>query len=50
MCIRDSTSIEQTEPLARLLVGHEVAVPVVALGGDKSLGVNVEKMLKLDLK
>jgi len=41
------TSIEQTEPLARLLVGHEVAVPVVALGGDNSLGANVEKMLKL---
>jgi len=44
------TSIEQTEPLARLLVGHEVAVPVVALGGDKSLGANVEKMLKLVAK
>ena len=41
------TSIEQTEPLARLLVGHKVAVPMVALGGDKSLGANVEKMLKL---
>ncbi len=44
------TSIEQTEPLARLLVGHKVAVPVVALGGDKSLGANVEKMLKLVAK
>jgi pimeloyl-ACP methyl ester carboxylesterase len=43
-------SIEQTEPLARLLVGHKVAVSVVALGGDKSLGVNVEKMLKLVAK
>jgi pimeloyl-ACP methyl ester carboxylesterase len=44
------TSIEQTEPLTRLLVGHKVAVPVVALGGDKSLGANVEKMLKLVAK
>ena len=44
------TSIEQTEPLARLLVAHKVAVPVVALGGDKSLGANVEKMLKLVAK
>ena len=44
------TSIEQTEPLARLLVGHKVAVPVVALGGDKSLGANVGKMLKLVAK
>ena len=44
------TSIEQTEPLARLLVGHKVAVPVVALGGDKSLGANVKKMLKLVAK
>jgi pimeloyl-ACP methyl ester carboxylesterase len=44
------TSIEQTEPLARLLVGHKVAVPVVALGGDKSLGANVEKTLKLVAK
>jgi pimeloyl-ACP methyl ester carboxylesterase len=44
------TSIEQTEPLARLLVGHKVAVPVVALGGDKSLGANVEKRVKLVAK
>jgi pimeloyl-ACP methyl ester carboxylesterase len=44
------TSIKQTEPLARLLVGHKVAVPVVALGGDKSLGANVEKMFKLVAK
>jgi len=44
------TSIEQTETLTRLLVGHKVAVPVVALGGDKSLGANVEKMLKLVAK
>jgi pimeloyl-ACP methyl ester carboxylesterase len=44
------TSIEQTEPLTRLLVGHKVAVPVVALGGDKSLGADVEKMLKLVAK
>ena len=44
------TSIEQTEPLARLLVGHKVAVPVMALGGDKGLGANVERMLKLVAK
>jgi len=44
------TSIEQTEALARLLIGHKVAVPVTALGGDKSLGANVEKMLKLVAK
>jgi pimeloyl-ACP methyl ester carboxylesterase len=44
------TSIEQTEPLARVLVGHKVAVPVVALGGDKSLGANVETNLKLVAK
>jgi len=44
------TSIEQTEPLARLLVGHKVPVPVVALGGEKGLGKNVERMLKLVAK
>jgi pimeloyl-ACP methyl ester carboxylesterase len=44
------TSIEQTEPLARLLVGHKVPVPVVALGGEKGLGENVERMLKLVAK
>jgi pimeloyl-ACP methyl ester carboxylesterase len=43
-------SIEQTEPLARLLVGNKVAVPVVALGGEKGLGANVESMVKLVAK
>ena len=31
-------SIEQTEPLAGLLTGHKVKVPVVALGGEQGLG------------
>jgi pimeloyl-ACP methyl ester carboxylesterase len=44
------TSIEQTEPLARSLVGHKVSIPVVALGGERGLGANVEKMLKLVAK
>ncbi len=41
------TSIEQTEPLAGLLTGHKVKVPVVALGGEKGLGDKVLTMLKL---
>ena len=44
------TSIEQTEPLAGLLTGHKVHVPVVALGGEKGLGENVLKMVKLVAK
>jgi pimeloyl-ACP methyl ester carboxylesterase len=41
------TSIEQTEPLAALLNGHKVKVPVVALGGEKGLGDKVLMMAKL---
>jgi pimeloyl-ACP methyl ester carboxylesterase len=41
------TSIEQTEPLAGLLNGHKVKVPVVALGGEKGLGDKVLMMAKL---
>lgn len=44
------TSIEQTEPLAGLLMGHKVKVPVVALGGEKGLGDEVMKMVKLVAK
>ena len=40
------TSIEQTEPLAGLLTGHKVKVPVVALGGEKGLGDKVLMMVK----
>jgi pimeloyl-ACP methyl ester carboxylesterase len=40
-------SIEQTEPLARMSSGKNVAVPVRALGGDKGLGDNVLDMVKL---
>ncbi len=42
------TSIAQTEPLAGgVLRGHKVKVPVVALGGEKSLGAKVLEMVKL---
>lgn len=44
------TSIEQTEPLAGLLTGHKVKVPVVALGGEKGLGDKVLMMVKLVAK
>ncbi len=44
------TSIEQTEPLAGLLTGHKVKVPVVALGGEKGLGDKVLMMAKLVAK
>ena len=44
------TSIDQTEPLAKMLIGKKVAVPVVALGGEKGLGANVELMVKLVAK
>ncbi len=44
------TSIEQTEPLAGLLPGHKVKVPVVALGGQKGLGDKVLAMVKLVAK
>jgi pimeloyl-ACP methyl ester carboxylesterase len=37
-------TIEQTTPLAE--IGHKVQVPVVALGGEKSLGSKVGKMVK----
>ena len=40
-------SIEQTEPLAGLLTGHKVTVPVMAMGGRKGLGEKVEQMVKL---
>ena len=40
------TSIEQTEPLAGLLSGHQVKMPVVALGGEKGLGDKVLMMVK----
>jgi pimeloyl-ACP methyl ester carboxylesterase len=38
-------SIEQTAPLAGIL-GHKVQVPVVAIGGKKSLGGKVGEMVK----
>lgn len=41
------TSIEQTEPLAGPLTGHQVKVPIVALGGEKGLGDKVLTMVKL---
>ena len=41
------TSIEQTEPLAGLLTGHKVKVPVVALGGEKGLGDKVLMVVRL---
>lgn len=41
------TSIEQTEPLTRKLLGEEVNVPVVALGGEKGLGAKVKQMVEL---
>ena len=44
------TSIEQTEPLAGLLTGHQVKVPVVALGGEKGLGEKVLMMVKMVAK
>ena len=44
------TSIEQTEPLARLLTGHKVTVPVMALGGEKGLGAKVHMIVKLVAK
>ena len=44
------TSIEQTKPLAVLLTGHKVKVPVVALGGGKGLGEKVLAMVKLVAK
>ncbi len=44
------TSIEQTEPLAGLLTGHKVTVPVVALGGKRGLGDKVLMMVKLVAK
>lgn len=44
------TSIEQTEPLAGLLTGHKVKVPVVALGGEKGLGERVLAMVKMVAK
>jgi pimeloyl-ACP methyl ester carboxylesterase len=44
------TSIEQTEPLAGLLTGHKVKVPVVALDGEKGLGERVLTMVKLVAK
>ncbi len=44
------TSIKQTEPLAGLLTGHKVTVPVVALGGEKGLGDKVLMMAKLVAK
>jgi pimeloyl-ACP methyl ester carboxylesterase len=44
------TSIEQTEPLSGLLTGHKVKVPVVALGGEKGLGENVLRMVKMVAK
>ena len=44
------TSIEQTEPLAGLLTGHKVKVPVVALGGEQGLGDKVLTMVKLVAK
>jgi pimeloyl-ACP methyl ester carboxylesterase len=44
------TSIEQTEPLAGLLPGHKLKVPVVALGGDKGLGEKVLMMVKMVAK
>ena len=44
------TSIEQTEPLAGLMTGHKVKVPVVALGGEKGLGDKVLTMVKLVAK
>jgi pimeloyl-ACP methyl ester carboxylesterase len=44
------TSIEQTEPLAGLLTGQKVKVPVVALGGVKGLGDQVLTMIKLVAK
>jgi pimeloyl-ACP methyl ester carboxylesterase len=44
------TSIEQTEPLAHFLVGHKIKVPVVALGGEKSLGESVLAAMKLVAK
>jgi pimeloyl-ACP methyl ester carboxylesterase len=37
-------TIEQTTPLAE--IGHKVQVPVVALGGEKSLGSKVGEMVK----
>jgi pimeloyl-ACP methyl ester carboxylesterase len=37
-------TIEQTTPLAE--IGHQVTVPVVALGGEKSLGSKVGEMVK----
>jgi pimeloyl-ACP methyl ester carboxylesterase len=43
-------SIEQTEPLAGLLTGHKVSVPVVALGGEKGLGDQVLAMVKMVAK
>jgi len=44
------TSIEQTEPLAGLLTGRKVTVPVMALGGEKGLSENVLMMVKLVAK
>lgn len=44
------TSIEQTEPLARLLTGHKVTVPVMALGGEQGLGEKVHMMVELVAK
>jgi pimeloyl-ACP methyl ester carboxylesterase len=38
-------TIEQTAPLAGIL-GHKVQVPVVAIGGEKSLGGKVGEMVK----
>ena len=43
-------SIEQTEPLARMLVGHKVKVPVVAFGGEKGFGKSVLAGVKLVAK
>ena len=44
------TSIAQTEPLAGLLTGHKVKVPVIALGGEKGLGDKVLMMANLVAK
>jgi pimeloyl-ACP methyl ester carboxylesterase len=38
-------SIAQTTPLAGIL-GHKVQVPIVAIGGEKSLGGKVGEMVK----
>ena len=44
------TTIEQTEPLAGLLTGHKVKMPVVAIGGEKGLGDKVLAMVKMVAK